>query len=54
MGEIADDVVETMHLIYTNKDGEVKSIERDFLSFDAAEKWLESIGATYWEIGIKD
>ena len=40
------------HVIYTEKGGDIISKVMEFESFPDAEKWLESIGATYWEIGV--
>ena len=39
------------HIMYTAKDGTFHSINKEFASFTAAESWLKSIGATWWEIG---
>jgi hypothetical protein len=42
----------TFHIVYTDKDGNVQQIYRTADSVKDCEKYLESIGATYWEIGI--
>ena len=42
------------HLIYTDKDNINHSELKHFICFNDAEKWLRSIGAKYWEIGIPD
>jgi hypothetical protein len=41
-----------MHIIYIDCDGHLQETERDFTSIAAAEAWLESIGATEWQIGF--
>jgi len=40
-----------LHLIFTLS-GKVYSVYMTFESFVDAEEWLESKGASYWEIGI--
>jgi len=40
------------HILYDDKNGDFQNEVKPFLSFSACEKWLESIGATYWEIEI--
>lgn len=42
------------HMLYTTANGELYESRRKFASFAAAERWLQSIGATNWEIGISD
>ena len=42
------------HIIYTKADGSIVSEYHNFDTFADAESWLESIGATYWEIGVDD
>jgi len=42
------------HIIYINRHGIRVSENREFEDFNKAEDWLESIGATYWEIRIFD
>ncbi len=42
------------HIIYRKGDGELVNENRSFKDFDAAEKWLKSINAQFWDIGIKD
>lgn len=41
------------HIIYT-LDNDVFVEGKEFESFSDAEKWLEEIGSTYWEIGMLD
>ena len=45
-------VMAVYHVIYTEKTGGIISKIMEFESSPDAEKWLESIGATYWEIGV--
>jgi len=40
------------HLLYTSQDGKFMNEKKEFADFNAAEEWLESICAKYWEIGI--
>ena len=42
------------HMLYTAVDGELHESRRKFASFAAAERWLQSIRAINWEIGISD
>ncbi len=42
------------HIIYRKADGELVAENHTFEDFNAAEKWLESINAQFWEIGIRD
>ena len=40
------------HIIHTKKDGSIVAEYMEFETFAKAEEYLESIGSTYWEIGI--
>jgi len=40
------------HILYTTVSGDFVTIEKEFPSFAAVERWLRSIGAAYWEIGL--
>jgi len=40
------------HLLYTLDSGKFCNKIACFQSFAEAEKWLESQGAVYWEIGL--
>ena len=42
------------HIIYTTKTGKVIAKDFNFNSFVAAEEYLESIEAQYWEIGFNE
>jgi len=42
------------HILYTDKNNKFKQCYKRFKNFAFVEKWLKSIGAIYWEIGIKD
>jgi len=39
-------------ILYTASTGDFVTIEKEFPSFAAVGRWLRSIGATYWEIGL--
>jgi len=39
-----------IHIMYNDRNGKFKQTVKE-CSFKEAEKWLESIGAKYWEIG---
>ena len=41
-----------MHIIYTDRKGNVKTIDTHFPTIGDAENWLKSIQAACWEIGI--
>jgi len=40
------------HILYTTVSEDFVTIEKEFPSFAAVERWLRSIGAAYWEIGL--
>jgi len=42
------------HLLYTLKDGTFISEEKEFATFVEVERWLEQMGAIYWEIGLRN
>jgi len=42
------------YVIHTKKDGSIVAEDMEFDTFTETENYLESIGSTYWEIGVNN